>query len=597
MNRILVAVTCACLSISTGFAGATYSYDSASRLIKADYGAAGVLVYNYDAAGHLVSRQLQPNAPVITSINPSVVPSINANQQITINGSGFQNGTGLTVHVTSGSFHADFTGAQITFVSSSQLVISLNVGTAPANWTIQIINGNGLLSNTLFFTVTAQPATTTMALPQLAYGGGWYTALYFSNTTGSAVQVPVSFMNNDGTPLAVPLNGIGPVSSQTVSLAPGATAILEAPNVGNLVVQGWAEATLPPGVVGYAIFRQSVANRADQEAVVPLIPEDSRSANFSYDETNFTTTFDLLNPSGQQATVTVSVFGADGTPLGSMPVVLAARTKQAETLRALFPAVAGTRGQVSLSANNGAISSLGIKFGGAAFTSIPVTHASQMQTSTTSYAVPQLAFGDGWYTAFYFSNTTTSPVSFPVNFMDFNGGPLSVPLLGIGPVTGQTVHLNAGATVVLEAPNSGSLVQGWAETMLPRGVVGYAIFRQSVVNRFDQEAVVPLTIESSMGADFSYDDTSFTTSIAFLNPSNQQVAVTITIHAADGTQLGSTQVGLTPRSKQSKKLSDLFPNIVGNRGWASFSVTNGDVSVLGLRFGGSAFTTIPVTPR
>jgi hypothetical protein len=436
----------------------------------------------------------------------------------------------------------------------------------------------------------------TSALPQLAFGGGWYTALYFSNTTGAVVTVKVSFIGNDGSALSVPLTGIGSVTSQTLNINPGATVILEAPNTGNLV-QGWAEAALPAGVDGYAVFRQSVAGRADQEAVVPLTPEDSLAANFSYDDTNFTTTLSFLNPSNQQATATITVYASDGTQLGSTQVVLAARSKQAAILRNLLPAVVGNRGRVALSVTSGAVSVLGIRFEGSAFTSIPVTHASQLPVSSTLFVVPQVAFGGGWYTAFYFSNTTASPISFPVNFMDSGGAPLSVPLAGIGSVTGQTVRLNPGATVVLEAPNNGSLVQGWAETTLPPGVIGYAIFRQSVVGRADQEAVVPLTIESSMGADFSYDDTNFNTSIAFLNPSNQQATLTITIYAAGGTQLGSAQVVLAPRSKQSKVLHDLVPNMAGNRGWASFSVPNGDISVLGLRFGGEAFTTIPVTPR
>jgi len=41
--------------------------------------------------------------------------------------------------------------------------------------------------------------------------------------------------------------------------------------------------------------------------------------------------------------------------------------------------------------------------------------------------LPQLAFGGGWYTALYFTNTNAGPVSFPVNFIDGNGNPLNTP--------------------------------------------------------------------------------------------------------------------------------------------------------------------------
>jgi hypothetical protein len=50
----------------------------------------------------------------------------------------------------------------------------------------------------------ASPATPpTQILPQLAFGGGWYTALYFANISGTAVSFTVSFIGNDGDPLTV----------------------------------------------------------------------------------------------------------------------------------------------------------------------------------------------------------------------------------------------------------------------------------------------------------------------------------------------------------------------------------------------------------
>jgi hypothetical protein len=53
----------AILTAQLALAGANYSYDSAGRVVKADYGAAGVVVYAYDNAGNLVSRQVQSAYP------------------------------------------------------------------------------------------------------------------------------------------------------------------------------------------------------------------------------------------------------------------------------------------------------------------------------------------------------------------------------------------------------------------------------------------------------------------------------------------------------------------------------------------------------
>jgi hypothetical protein len=214
----------------------------------------------------------------------------------------------------------------------------------------------------------------------------------------------------------------------------------------------------------------------------------------------------------------------------------------------------------------------------------------------TFYALPQLVFGGGWDTTLYFSNTTSAPTSLDVNFIGNDGAPLNVPILGIGTVSGQTVHLNPGATAVLEAPNTLSTsVEGWVNAALPPGVVGYAVFRQSADHRADQEAVVPLTSESSQSSDLVYDDTVFTTSVGLSNPSDQQVTVTITAYAPNGTQIGSCQVSLAPHAKEAAILKTLpgMQGVSGNRGWAKFSVPNGAISILGLRFGAQAFTSIP----
>lgn len=58
-------------------------------------------------------------------------------------------------------------------------------------------------------------------LPQFAFGGGWYSALYF-NTTNGAINLPVNFISDGGTPLTVPAVG---GSSTMVNLAAYGTAL------------------------------------------------------------------------------------------------------------------------------------------------------------------------------------------------------------------------------------------------------------------------------------------------------------------------------------------------------------------------------------
>ena len=124
-------------------------------------------------------------------------------------------------------------------------------------------------------------ATARAFLGQFAFGGGWYSAIYFTNTSLTEVSFPVSFTADDGTPLNIPSIG---GSSKTITLAGGASTVIEAPNVGSMV-QGYVTVTVPVGVTGYGVFRQSVPGSPDQEAVVPLAAAGG-NIPMVYDETN-----------------------------------------------------------------------------------------------------------------------------------------------------------------------------------------------------------------------------------------------------------------------------------------------------------------------
>jgi len=229
-------------------------------------------------------------------------------------------------------------------------------------------------------------------------------------------------------------------------------------------------------------------------------------------------------------------------------------------------------------------------------TSIQIAEAGGPAVTGKVHVLPQLAFGGGWYSALYFSNTTDAPATIGVAFYGADGSVLSVPLVGVGPVSNQVTTIPAKGTVILEAPNSGNLQQGWAQATLPPGVTGYGIFRQSVQGQPDQEAVVPLSEDSRQVANMVWDDTGFTTAMAVVNPKSQAMAVTFNVFDAAGSQIGTVALNLAGHSRQAFVLRDQpgLAGVTSKRGLIRLSVPDGSVSALGLRFGGTAFTSIPV---
>jgi hypothetical protein len=220
-----------------------------------------------------------------------------------------------------------------------------------------------------------------------------------------------------------------------------------------------------------------------------------------------------------------------------------------------------------------------------------VSGTAQSQSLVPSI-LAQFVSGGGWYSALYFTNTGGSTVSFTVNFIGDDGTPLIVPVVGS---SSTVVNIAPYGTAAIQTANVGSVSQGYASVSLPVGVVGYGVFHLSNQGVPDQEAVVPLASASSTISTLTWDDTNFVTSVGIVNPSNVPTTVSILLRDSGGNTIGTSSVSLPAKNKTAVVLRNLpgLSAMVGNRGSAVFTVTTGNVAVLGLRFIGSAFTSIP----
>lgn len=182
----------------------------------------------------------------------------------------------------------------------------------------------------------------------------------------------MSFVGNDGNPLTVAAVG---GSSTTVNLAARGAANIQIPNSGPLV-QGYVTVTLPTGVTGYGVFRQSVAGVPDQEAVVPLSGATFTTNTLLFDDTNYITGVAVVNLAPVNNTMTATAYGTQGNLIGTASISLPPNGKTAVVLRSLpgLGGVAGAIGSVDFTASIGNVATLGLRFNGAAFTSIPTSN-------------------------------------------------------------------------------------------------------------------------------------------------------------------------------------------------------------------------------
>jgi hypothetical protein len=90
-----------------------------------------------------------PPAPSITLLNPSQMTGSKTAQTLTIGGTSFQSGAGLTVLVGA----TNYTGSQVTFVSGSQIKVSVVTGVGARTLNVRVTNPSGMASNLVTLTV------------------------------------------------------------------------------------------------------------------------------------------------------------------------------------------------------------------------------------------------------------------------------------------------------------------------------------------------------------------------------------------------------------------------------------------------------------
>jgi hypothetical protein len=91
--------------------------------------------------------------PAIASLTPNPLSRSTAAQTLTINGSGFQAGSGLRVLLSAAGVSTIVQGTAIQSATSGQIKVTVNVGGTARTWTVQVLNPTGPASNAAALTV------------------------------------------------------------------------------------------------------------------------------------------------------------------------------------------------------------------------------------------------------------------------------------------------------------------------------------------------------------------------------------------------------------------------------------------------------------
>jgi len=216
---------------------------------------------------------------------------------------------------------------------------------------------------------------------------------------------------------------------------------------------------------------------------------------------------------------------------------------------------------------------------------------------TGDRVIPQFVDGGSWQTSIALVNLENNTTSFDVLFLDDNGNDFFVPISGQGTVRGMHISLDTAASITFQTTGlNRDLTSGWALLSQPNSdsVGMFAIFRQFNPGGQPQEAVVPSVNQFASHFVLPFDNTFFITGIALANPTTSPVVIPVNIRDETGQIIDTRQFSLGPYGHTAFALPGTWSSTRGIRGAIEFLTSGFGVGALGLRFNGSAFTSLNV---
>jgi hypothetical protein len=202
------------------------------------------------------------------------------------------------------------------------------------------------------------------SVPQLVAGGGWQTTFLLVNTGTTPATAGLSFVDDNGSPLSVPLvnpNSTAPTSASSISeqLAGGASVSITASDTG-ASQQGYATFTTDGEVGALTIFRY---NPSGQEIGVPLETRNANSYLVAFDHAGgISTCVAIANLSAVPVSIPVAIRDGSGALLQSTTINLPARGHTAFNLPDQYAITQGQQGVIEFDTPNfGSISVFGLR--------------------------------------------------------------------------------------------------------------------------------------------------------------------------------------------------------------------------------------------
>lgn len=450
------------------------------------------------------------------------------------------------------------------------------------------------------------------SLPQIADGGPFKTSITLVNNDTTPAYVTVKFYKSEPTThQTTPWNPVMENNDkvENIVIPVNASWTVQTAAAEAAVSSGWAEVVCKEKISGLAVYRQTQPGGQFQEAAVPLNSTLMQRSLLPFDNTSgFVTSMAIINVSASEvAKVRVAFRDEQGRiiKVDKLPD-LPAHGHYAFTLPSQWSYIDGKRGTADFWATSGQISLLGLRFNPTgAFTSFETQTFNRYTRGKRS--LPQIADGGptagSFRTAITLVNNDTTQANVALKFWRDAGNNAAVawPLTLANGVDPSNIVIQPGASVTLETTGAtGNVESGWAEVVSGQWVTGFAVFKQIVPGRPDQEAAVPVNVATPYRTILPFDNSGgFNTTVAVANMSPDVTSiVNFTFRDPQGQRIVQLQLpDIPPNGHAAFRLVDLNGILAGKKGSLEISSLAGEITAMGLRFADSgAYTSFKATP-
>ncbi len=500
----------------------------------------------------------------------------------------------LGVSATSGGAWLQLGAANLVAPGSVPVTVVQNLAALPASGEIQLIPASSSVPSERIPATLRAAGPAAYSIPRVADGDYFTTTITLVNMDTAPALVTLRFYKAgvEGTTLSWSPLMEGGAPLENVQIPAGLSRTWRTLGAGATGDAGWVRVLSEQRLGGFAVLRQTPPGKESREASVPLVTGWQQRYLLPFENREpYSMALALTNADPLEPALVEAVFRDDTGNLlpDTWSRTLPPMGHAAFLLPAEVPSLAARRGTAEFFTSGGRMAAVSLRFSGDPFTTIEAQ--SLNSAATGRYTIPQVADGDGFTTSITAVNNDTVTASVRLKFWRRTGigagtGDWNPQLEGNPPAT---VLIRPGASYTWRTRGAAIGSQGWAELISNQRLSGLAVFRQSVAGRVDQEAAVPVNVGPMAHFLLPFDNTEFVTSMALANTGGESATLDVRFSDELGRVLRTETITLPPRGHDAFALTR-YQKLKNQRGTAEFRVRAGQVSALGLRFSGDAFT-------